>query len=373
MHHREPLVSICVPTYNGGQYLGECISSIRSQTFTDFEVLICDDQSSDGTLELARKLAQGDERFRFIPNPRRFGLVGNWNNCIRQARGEWIKFVFQDDTIAATCIEKLLDACRSSEKPFAFCDRELIFESETPESQQAWYLAHRETINSEWRASAVITREQVLERVGREPGQNLVGEPTATLVAKSVFSEIGEFDTLLIHMCDLEFWNRALTCYGAAYVPERLATFRVHAGATSAANYAHRYFRTFHLDNLVLRYRIAFDQRYKAVRNAVWTGRSIAQLRFECAEIACDVWRMARDGGTVGDSASSREMSDWKQVTSQLPGIMALALVGRTAKVWNRMKLKLAKVGKAPFARAALVLKGAPDQPKDTNNHDPIA
>ncbi len=98
-----PRVSICIPTYNGKGHLKECLDSVRSQSFQDFEVVICDDQSSDGTLDFARELAQGDERFRFIPNPQRFGLVGNWNNCIALSRGDWIKFVFQDDIIAPTC------------------------------------------------------------------------------------------------------------------------------------------------------------------------------------------------------------------------------------------------------------------------------
>lgn len=95
-----PRISICVPNINGRAYLAECVSSIRSQTLADYEVLICDDQSSDGTIDEVRRLADGDLPFRIISNPKRFGLVGNWNNCVEQARGEWIKFVFQDDVIA---------------------------------------------------------------------------------------------------------------------------------------------------------------------------------------------------------------------------------------------------------------------------------
>src|ERR1035441_7219492 len=82
-----PVISVCIPTYNGREHLAECIGSIRSQTFTDFEVVVCDDQSSDGTLEFARQLAEGDERFRFISNPSRLGLASNWDNCGHEARG----------------------------------------------------------------------------------------------------------------------------------------------------------------------------------------------------------------------------------------------------------------------------------------------
>src|ERR1700722_13168325 len=87
---RNPRISICIPTYNGREHLRECLDSVRAQNYQDFEVLICDDQSSDETLGFARELAQGDERFRFIQNPRRLGLVGNWNNCVAISRGEWV-------------------------------------------------------------------------------------------------------------------------------------------------------------------------------------------------------------------------------------------------------------------------------------------
>src|SRR5450631_1193388 len=103
-----PVISVCVPTYNGSKYLGNCLDSILSQTFNDFEVLIVDDLSSDNTFDIAMAYAERDKRFKLFQNTVNLGLVGNWNQCVELAGGEWIKFVFQDDVLAPECIEKLL-------------------------------------------------------------------------------------------------------------------------------------------------------------------------------------------------------------------------------------------------------------------------
>lgn len=240
--HR-PAVSVCIPTYNGRAHLAECIDSIRAQTLTDFEVVICDDQSSDGTLDFARLLAQGDARFRFISNSRRLGLVGNWNNCVDEARGEWIKFVFQDDTISPSCIETLLDACKRTGKPFSFCQRDFIFENGTPDATREFYLAHRRRLRADYDVGSVIGPEYFIRIAAHEPRHNFVGEPTVTLIHRSVFREIGLFDDALIQLCDAEFWCRVVINYGAVFIPESLAAFRIHAAATTRLNHRDRAFR----------------------------------------------------------------------------------------------------------------------------------
>src|SRR5438552_10457927 len=135
---RSPLVSICIPTYNGREYLKECLDSVRAQSFKDFEVVICDDQSSDGTLDFARELAKGDKRCRFIQNPSRFGLVGNWNNCIALSRGEWIKFVFQDDLLLPNCLERMVTVANGGPSRFVACRRDFRFEANTTPETRAF-------------------------------------------------------------------------------------------------------------------------------------------------------------------------------------------------------------------------------------------
>ena len=128
-----PIVSVCIPTYNGSQFLKECIESILAQTFSNFELLIIDDRSSDNTIDLAEEYATRDSRIKVTINTQNLGLVGNWNRCLEIARGEWIKFVFQDDLLAPECLEKML-AATALGKPIIYCDRNFIFEAQTPEA-----------------------------------------------------------------------------------------------------------------------------------------------------------------------------------------------------------------------------------------------
>ncbi len=95
---RRAAVSVCVPTFNGAPYVGEAIRSVLEQTFEDFELIVVDDGSSDGTLDVVR--AFRDRRLRLVRNEARLGLVGNWNRCLDLARGRHVAVFHQDDVMA---------------------------------------------------------------------------------------------------------------------------------------------------------------------------------------------------------------------------------------------------------------------------------
>lgn len=332
---RAPMVSVCVPTYNGKEHLAECIRSVRSQSFTDFEVVICDDQSSDGTLEFAQVLAEEDERFRFIKNPARLGLTHNWNNCVLQARGEWIKFVFQDDTIAPSCIQALLSAALRYAKPFAFCQREFICEEGF---DSFWFMRHRERLFSDYSASPVVLPGKAIRIAAREPSHNLAGEPTSTLIHRSVFREIGGFDDLLIQLGDAEFWCRAMIRYGAVFVPESLASFRLHAKAATSLNREERAFRYKILDELVILYRFAFGAKFKPMRDSRASGRTGLSFLLGCAAAAASAWHQA---GRMRNTSSGRSLAEWRAVKARCTGLQALAWLGVVIIALRRVKAKI--------------------------------
>jgi glycosyltransferase involved in cell wall biosynthesis len=91
-----PLISVVLPVYNGGRYLAEAIDSILAQTFSDFELIIIDDGSTDGSLSIIQKYAQKDTRIRVIARENR-GLATTLNESIDIARGEWIARMDADD------------------------------------------------------------------------------------------------------------------------------------------------------------------------------------------------------------------------------------------------------------------------------------
>ncbi|MBA3705767.1 MAG: glycosyltransferase family 2 protein, partial [Bacteroidetes bacterium] len=74
-----PLISVCIPTYNGERYLKECLDSILSQSYTNIEIVIVDDCSKDSTIAIIEKHKASDARIRVHKNENNLGLVSNWN------------------------------------------------------------------------------------------------------------------------------------------------------------------------------------------------------------------------------------------------------------------------------------------------------
>lgn len=103
------LVSVITPVYNTAQYLDECIGSILSQSMTDFELLLIDDGSTDGSGAICDRYAEKDKRIRVfhIPNG---GVSAARNLGLDNARGEFVVFVDSDDRITPDHLRQLADA-----------------------------------------------------------------------------------------------------------------------------------------------------------------------------------------------------------------------------------------------------------------------
>ena len=92
-----PKVSILIPVFNRRQFIAECIQSALDQTFTDFEVVIVDNASDDGTWEICQRFATQYARVRVFRNETNIGPVRNWLRCIEEAKGQYGKLLFSDD------------------------------------------------------------------------------------------------------------------------------------------------------------------------------------------------------------------------------------------------------------------------------------
>ena len=103
-----PLVSICLPSLNTRPFLEERIASILGQTFGDWELVVSDSCSDDGSWELFQALARDVPRCRIDQAPR--GLYPSWNHCLRQARGRYVYVATSDDVMALDCIGKMVAA-----------------------------------------------------------------------------------------------------------------------------------------------------------------------------------------------------------------------------------------------------------------------
>lgn len=91
------LVSIITPTYNCGRFIAETIQSVQAQTYTDWEMIIVDDCSTDNTFEIVKTFMVNDARIRYIRNERNSGAAITRNRALREAKGQWIAFLDSDD------------------------------------------------------------------------------------------------------------------------------------------------------------------------------------------------------------------------------------------------------------------------------------
>lgn len=94
----EPRVSIILPTYNGARFIEKSIESVLAQSFKEWELLVIDDGSSDGTAEVVNKLRERDERVHYMRNQENMGIQKTLNRGLTEARGELIARIDDDDT-----------------------------------------------------------------------------------------------------------------------------------------------------------------------------------------------------------------------------------------------------------------------------------
>jgi glycosyltransferase involved in cell wall biosynthesis len=100
-----PRLTIGLPVYNGANFLAESLESLLGQSFEDFELIISDNASTDGTADICRRYEKQDSRIRYVRQPRNIGLAPNHNFTVGQARGELIKWASHDDLYARDLLQ----------------------------------------------------------------------------------------------------------------------------------------------------------------------------------------------------------------------------------------------------------------------------
>jgi len=115
-----PKISLILPVYNTADYLGKCIDSILVQTFSDWELIIIDDGSTDGSPVMCDDYAEKDGRIR-LTHKKNSGKPDSLNLAISMARGDYVGFVDSDDWLEPTMLEVLLKALEEIDADFASC------------------------------------------------------------------------------------------------------------------------------------------------------------------------------------------------------------------------------------------------------------
>jgi len=218
-----PKTSVCIPAFNHARYIGRALESALSQTSTDMEVVVVDDASTDDTFEAAGRYAASDGRVRLYRNDANLGMVGNWNRCLRAARGKYVKLLCSDDFLEPACIERQASVLDERGDVVLVSAARRIVDEDGAGSGRASY------------ADAFVVRpgkaviNECFYRVG-----NLIGEPCAVLFRREAAGR--GFHTAYRQLTDLEMWFHLLERGDFAHVPEALCGFRKHPGQQTRAN-----------------------------------------------------------------------------------------------------------------------------------------
>ncbi len=236
-----PLVSICIPTYNGTAFIAQAMESIITQSYSNLEVIVSDDNSKDNTLSIIEDYKSKIKAPIFIFNHEPNGIGANWNNCVKKAKGKYIKFLFQDDLLAPQCIEKMVEQAEKNQQiGLVYSARSFIYNPEN--IQNINWIKKYGALHTHWKHFEIASNKTYKGEVLLKDDyllsypKNKIGEPTAVLLRKDVFDKVGLFSTTLKQALDVEYWYRVMKYYDVLFINEKLVSFRLHDNQASHIN-----------------------------------------------------------------------------------------------------------------------------------------
>ena len=126
----QELVSIIMPTYNCGCFITESIRSVQVQTYQNWELIIVDDCSEDGTIGIVQDIQKGDHRIHVFSNAQNSGAAVSRNVALREAKGRWIAFLDSDDLWEPTKLEKQIKFMEDNGYAFSYHEYKEIDEQD---------------------------------------------------------------------------------------------------------------------------------------------------------------------------------------------------------------------------------------------------
>ncbi len=212
---QRPRFSVVVPAYNAEPYLQDCMQSVLNQTDPDFELIIVDDGSTDGTAERVRSLSW-DARVKLVQRCNG-GLAAARNTGIQAAQGEWVAFLDADDR---WCPEKL-----ATHRHYLATQPEIAV---TYDRAVFMDQAGQRTGLRLAKTDRPLTAERLLLK-------NYLGNGSTPIVRRSVLQAAGVFNENLKRMVDHELWVRlSWRGYSFLRVPGVLTEYRLHPQSLSA-------------------------------------------------------------------------------------------------------------------------------------------
>jgi glycosyltransferase involved in cell wall biosynthesis len=211
---KSPRVSVVMTAYNREPLIAAAIESVLAQTFTDFELIVCDDASKDRTVTVAEEYARRDPRVRVVRHAENVGDYANRNRGASLARGELLKYHDSDDIMYPHCLAVMVPAL-AAEPRAAFALSGGRYWPGGP-------------------APMLLTPRLAYEREFLGSGLFHCG-PSCGLFRTEFFRSLGGFPLVGRSVADTVFWAKACAIANVLLVPGDLFYYRVHAGQEIAS------------------------------------------------------------------------------------------------------------------------------------------
>jgi glycosyltransferase involved in cell wall biosynthesis len=229
--NNKPLVSILLPNLNTRSFLKERMNSILNQTYTNWELIIADSYSDDGAWEYLKGFAEDDERITACQIPK--GLYQAWNFCLKKAKGEYVYIATSDDGMALDCIEKMVNALE--EHPECdICDSLLKVIDEEGNELSLLQYTYRNHID--FNPNKQHIRPVLHDCFLQLAGGTVYTSITQILIRRLLFEKTGGFSLECDSAADLDWGLKASIFANVVYLPNKLATWRIHKSQISKLN-----------------------------------------------------------------------------------------------------------------------------------------
>ncbi len=209
-----PLISVCIPVFNGENYIRESINSVLRQTEKNFELIVVDNCSTDRTLEIVDSF--NDSRIKVVKNAFNLGSTRNFNRCIELSQGEYFVLLPHDDLLLPTALKTFSGA--------------LIADPQIGLAYSSYYIINENGEQTHFRM--VAPEDKIMS--GEEAVKECIihGSPVqCAMVRTKLFSYLGSFDTNITIWSDVDLWCRIfLDGNKAAYFRTPQNSVRAHPG-----------------------------------------------------------------------------------------------------------------------------------------------
>ena len=210
-------VSVCIPVYNGSEYIADSIQSVLAQTYNNFNLIVCDNRSTDNTEEIVRNFK--DPRLTYERNKKNLGLVGNHNRCLELADGQYVYFLHHDDIMLPDNLALKVRILDEHPKVGLVHSDVLFMDKDGERLNITKFDAKRDYIED----GIKIFEKYILDMpVG---ARFFIG---SILARRDCYLKLGDFNPVLPNVNDSEMWLRMLLFYDVACIGKPLVIYRLH-------------------------------------------------------------------------------------------------------------------------------------------------